>query len=406
MQLVWYLPSLIIGLTVGFSSGYWQLALVSVLMVSLMLGTQLYRNRYPVFEIGAQVHVSAGLVAISNRVLPRYELFWKKQWRELLLEYFQSRSAPDLLAELLARKSEAGFKDLPSSELELWLGSTGSNEQSIDLEVDGPHLIIVGPTGSGKSELLKLIVGSLTENQKVQLVFFDYKGGATLEQFSEQALGMGTDLDPQSSEKLWDFVLSELANREELFAKSGVSDLRQFNAVGESLKPIVLVIDEFAAVLASGQKASSAIEDVCARGRSLGVHLIAATQSLTGIPRSLLTNLRGRIAMSASDPIDFVQLGINPNKVSGPQVSGWAQAALLTARKPPEGFYFPIGFTPAPRQEALTEGSEPPPPVRSQWLRQMYLDPELETLPPAEQPSSPDSLLLSRMEGLRWSERR
>jgi hypothetical protein len=406
MQLIWYLPSLIIGLTVGLSSGYWQLALVSVLMVSLMLGTQLYRNRYPVFEKGAEVHVSAGQVAINNRVLPRYELFWKRQWKELLMEYLKSRSAPDLLAELLARKTNAGLKASSSSALELWLGSTGSAEQSIDLAVDGPHLIIVGPTGSGKSELLKLIVSSLTENQKVQLIFFDYKGGATLEKFSNKALGTGTDLDPRSSEKLWDFVLSELASREELFARSEVSDLTQFNATGDSLHPIVLVIDEFAAVLASGQKASSAIEDVCARGRSLGVHLIAATQSLTGIPRTLMTNLRARIAMSASDAIDFVQLGINPNKVSGPMVSGWARAVLLTARKMPEGFYFPIGFTKAPRQEALMQASEPPRPVRSQLLRQMYLDPEPEMHPPAEQPSSPDSLLLSRMEGLRWSERR
>jgi len=406
MQLLWYLPSLIIGLTVGLSSGYWQLALVSILMVSLMLGAQLYRNRYPVFEKGAEVHVSAGQVAINNRVLPKYELLWKKQWNQLLREHLQSRSAPDLLAELLVRKSDTGLRASSNSALELWLGSTGSAEQSIDLEFDGPHLIIVGPTGSGKSELLKLIVRSLIENQKVQLIFFDYKGGATLEKFSDKALGMGTDLDPGSSLKLWDFVASELASREKLFASSGVSDIAQFNTAGDSLNPIVLVIDEFASVLASGQKASSAIEDVCARGRSLGVHLIAATQGLTGIPRSLMTNLRARIAMSSSDPIDFVQLGINPNKVGGPAVSGWAQAVLLTARKAPEGFYFPIGFTPAPRQEALKEASEPPRPVRSQLLRQMYLDPEPEMGPPAEQPSSPDSLLLSRMEGLRWSERR
>jgi energy-coupling factor transporter ATP-binding protein EcfA2 len=406
VQFLWYLPSLIIGLTVGFSSGYWQLAMVSILMVSLMLGVKLYRNRYPGFERGAQIHVSLGQVAINNRVLPKYELLWKKQWNDLLLEYFQSRSAPDLLAELLARKSDGGVRFQSSPALELWLGSTGSAEQSIDLAVDGPHLIIVGPTGSGKSELLKLIVRSLIENQKVQLVLFDYKGGATLEKFSDQAVGIATDLDPKSALKLWDFVSSELASREKLFASRGVSDIAQFNTAGDSLNPIVLVIDEFAAVLASGQKASSAIEDVCARGRSLGVHLIAATQSLTGIPRSLMTNLRARIAMSSSDPIDFVQLGINPNKVSGPMVSGWAQAVLLTARKAPEGFYFPIGFTPAPRQEALTEVREPPRPVRSQLLRQMYSGPELTTDPPEEQSSSPDSLLLLRMEGLRWSERR
>jgi hypothetical protein len=50
MQLIWYLPSLLIGLSVGFSSGYWQMALVSALMVSLMFGITLYKNRYPIFE--------------------------------------------------------------------------------------------------------------------------------------------------------------------------------------------------------------------------------------------------------------------------------------------------------------------------------------------------------------------
>lgn len=406
MQFIWYLPSLIIGLTVGFSSGYWQLALVSVLMVSLMLGAQLFRNRYPPFEPGSKVHISAGQVAINNRVLPKYEMLWKKQWHELLLESFQARKAPDLLALLLSHKSRSGLRSTQSPPLEIWLGSNGSVEQGVDLAVDGPHLIIVGPTGSGKSELLKLIMGSLVENQKVDLVLFDYKGGATLERYSHLSKGMGTDLDPLASGKLWDFIQAELAFREALFAKSGVSDMTRFNSLGNSLLPIAVVIDEFAAVLASGQKANLAIEDVCARGRSLGVHLIAASQSLTGIPRALLTNLRARIAMGSSDPIDFVQLGINPNKVSLPKVSGWAQAVLLTARASPEGFYFPLGFTPAPKQEALMEVHGPPQPVRSQVLRQMYLDPEPEMNPPAEQPSNPNSQLLSRMEALRWSEHR
>jgi energy-coupling factor transporter ATP-binding protein EcfA2 len=403
MQLLWYLPSLIIGLTVGFSSGYWQLALVSILMVSLMLGAQLYKNRYPVFEKGAQVFLSAGQVAINNRVLPRFEMFWKKQWHELILESFEASLAPDLLASLLAEKSDAGLRFSEAEPLEMWLGSTGSAELRINLKFDGPHLIIVGPTGSGKSELLKLIASSLVTDQKVDLVLFDYKGGATLEQYLSCSRGMGTDLDPRGSEKLWESVLSELASREALFAKSGVSDLARFNALGNQLRSVVVIIDEFAAVLASGQRASSAIEDVCARGRSLGVHLVAATQSLTGIPRSLMTNLRARIAMSSSDPIDFVQLGINPNNVRLPLVSGWAQAVLLRASGSIDGFYFPIGFRPVPKPAPSKEVHEPLRPVRSQLLRQMYLSQEPAIHPPAEQLSTQDSQLLSRMEGLRLS---
>jgi S-DNA-T family DNA segregation ATPase FtsK/SpoIIIE len=403
MQLIWYLPSLIVGLTVGFSSGYWQLALVSILMASLMLGFQVYRNRYPQFETGSSVFLSAGQVAISDRVLPRFELFWKKQWQELLLGHFQARQAPDFLSQLLVQKSVEGFWNTPSSELSLWLGASSSRDVSVDLATEGPHLLIVGPTGSGKSELLKLMLGSLLENQRVELVLFDFKGGATLEEFVPAAIGMGTDLDARGSEKLFDYIQAELASREKLFAARKVSELKQFNLLGEPLQRIVLVIDEFAACLATGPKASSCVEDVLARGRSLGIYLIAASQSLTGISRSFLTNLRARIAMGSSDPIDFVQLGISPTKSNLPAVQGFAQAVLLTPARAAEGFYFPLGFRPEPKPVTLTEAGEPPRPVRSQLLRQMYSGPEPEMNLPLEQPSSPDSQLLSRMEGLRWS---
>jgi energy-coupling factor transporter ATP-binding protein EcfA2 len=406
MQLIWYLPSLVIGLTVGFSSGYWQLALVSVVMVSMMLSLQIYRNRYPQFESGSKVHISAGQVAINNRVLPRYEIFWKKQWHKILLEHFQARQAPDFLGQLLLKKEVEGFWSRSSAELELWLGATATSELSVNLGTQGPHLLIVGPTGSGKSELLKLMLSSVLENQRVELVLFDFKGGATLESFASAATGLGTDLNPQGSLKLWEHIFEELVSREKLFAQQGVSDIRGYNLLGRVIQPIVVVIDEFSACLASSPKASSAIEDVLARGRSLGIYLIAASQSLTGISRSLLTNLRARIVMQGADAIDFVQLGINPNKANLPPVEGFGQAVLLTPSGVPDGFYFPIGFRPAPRPEASKEVREPPRPARSQLLRQMYLVPEPATYPPAEQPSSPDSQLLSRMEGLRWSERR
>ena len=406
MQLIWYLPSLIIGLTIGFSSGYWQLALISVLMITMMLGVQIYRRRYPPFESGANVYVSAGQVAISNRVLPRYELFWKKQWHEMLLQHFQLRQAPDYLSHLLTKKLAQGFWGAPKPDLALWLGASMATEVSIDLATEGPHLVIVGPTGSGKSELLKLILGSLLENQRVDLMLFDFKGGATLEKFLPSAIGMGTDLNPQHCEKLLDYILSELAMREKMFAEQAVSNLSEFNLVGNQLRPLVVVIDEFAAVLSSGSRASNCVDTICARGRSLGIHLIAASQSLTGISRSLLTNLRARIAMQSSDPIDFVQLGMNPSKANLLAVEGFGNAVLLTSARAQEAFYFPLGFMPAPKQEALLEADEPRQLARSQFLRQMYLDPEQKLDPLAEQPSNQDSQLLSRMEGLRWSERR
>jgi energy-coupling factor transporter ATP-binding protein EcfA2 len=402
MQLIWYLPSVLIGLTVGFSSGYWQMALVSALMVSLMFGITLFKNRYPVFETGSKIFVSPGQVAIENRVLPRYEVLWKKQWHELLVANQLRKSAPDYLGATLD-KVQSGFNFGSGKNLPLWLGADTESEQVIDLSSDGPHLIIVGPTGSGKSELLKLLVYSLLEGSSCQLVLFDFKGGATLEQFQDRSAGLATDLDSVGAKKLWEFVSLELTNRENLFASRQVSNVEQFNALGNSMASVVVVVDEFAAALATGVVASACIEDVCARGRSLGVHLIAATQSLTGIPRAMLTNLRARVAMGSSDPIDLVQLGINPNKLSLAQVAGWGSGYVATANSAAKGFYFPLGFMPEPKKAALIPSGEQPLPARSQLLRQMYSSPMPEQDLPAEPSSIPESQLLSRMEGLRWS---
>jgi len=402
MQLIWYLPSLLIGLSVGLSSGYWQMALISALMVSLMFGFSLYKNRYPVFEPGAKIFRSPGQVAIENRVLPKYEIFWKQQWQELLLSHHKDKSAPSFL-ETTLDKIRTGFDLGPAKHLPLWIGADTESERVLNLSSEGPHLIIVGPTGSGKSEFLKLLVHSLLQQGNSELVLFDFKGGATLDKFEEHSIGLATDLTPPKQKLLWEFISKELANREQQFATMQVANLDQFNDLGNSMAPIVVILDEFAAALATGAVASACLEDVCARGRSLGVHLIAATQSLTGIPRAMLTNLRARVAMASSDPIDLVQLGMNPNKLSVAPIVGWGCGYVATANAAASGFYFPLGFTPEPKKAALIPSDEQLLPVRSQLLRQMYSGPEPKQDLPEAPSSSQESQLLSRMEGLRWS---
>jgi S-DNA-T family DNA segregation ATPase FtsK/SpoIIIE len=303
-------------------------------------------------------------------------------------------------------KVRSGFDFGLAKQLPLWIGADTESERVIDLSSDGPHLIIVGPTGSGKSEFLKLLVYSLLQGASCQLVLFDFKGGATLEQFQESCIGLATDLDAAGQRKLWEMVSLELTNREKMFAKAQVANLEQFNNFGNNMPSVVVVVDEFAAALATGALASACIEDVCARGRSLGVHLIAATQSLTGIPRAMLTNLRARVAMASSDPIDLVQLGMNPNKLTLVAVTGWGSGYVATANAAAVGFYFPLGFRPEPKQEVLSPSGEQPLPARSQLLRQMYSSPGLEQDLPEEPSSIPESQLLSRMEGLRWSVRK
>jgi hypothetical protein len=79
-----------------------------------------------------------------------------------------------------------------------------------------------------------------------------------------------------------------------------------------------VLADELPAILTSHNLAPSAIEAIAARGRSLGVHLIATSQSLSGIPRSLITNLTLRLALGVTDPGDLVSLSptMRPSNIS------------------------------------------------------------------------------------------
>ena len=407
MQWIWYLPSMLIGLGFGFSSGYWQLALVSVLMVLILVGTQGYKNRYPQFDENSVVHVSKASVAIGNRVLPRFQFLWKAHWHQLLIAELSRASVGDYFARALDRIRRERFRVIGAvGELSSWIGVSEQRELTLDLVSDGPHLIIVGPTGSGKSEFLRMLLTSLRATQDFELALFDYKGGAALEEFAADAIGMATDLDRESQLELYALLAGELARRERLFASAKCSSIEQYVAAGNSLLRLVVVVDEFVAALASGQKALATIEDIAARGRSLGVHLVAATQSLSGVSRAMLTNLRARVVMSFSDPIDMVQLGINPGKHKPTTVGGWASAIVYCGSNQAESFSFPLGIRPEPLIAQLPSSSEQLQPARSQALRQMYSSqvPELDL--PQEPASNPDSQLLSRMARLHSSKHR
>jgi S-DNA-T family DNA segregation ATPase FtsK/SpoIIIE len=408
MQWIWYLPSMLIGLGFGFSSGYWQLALISVLMVLILIGTQGYKNRYPQFDENSVVHVSNAAVAIGNRVLPRFQFLWKAQWHQLLLAELSKASTGDHFALALDRIKQNRFRvnGVGEGKLVSWIGASENRELVLDLVTDGPHLIVVGPTGSGKSEFLRLLLTSLRATQDFKLALFDYKGGAALEEFAEDSVGIATDLDQESQLALFTLLAQELSEREQLFASAKCSSIETYVASGNQLSRLVVVVDEFVAALASGPKALATIEDIAARGRSLGVHLVAATQSLSGVSRAMLTNLRARVAMSSSDPIDMVQLGINPGKHKSINVSGWASAIVYFGSNRAESFGFPLGVRPEPLLAQLPSSSELPQPVRSQALRQMYSNQEPELGRPQELSSNPDSQLLSRMARLHSSERR
>jgi S-DNA-T family DNA segregation ATPase FtsK/SpoIIIE len=104
-----------------------------------------------------------------------------------------------------------------------------------------------------------------------------------------------------------------------------------------------IFIDELAAALAESPLASAALIMVATRGRSLGLHLIAATQSAQGIPRNMLTNLRVRIALAETDPIDLAQLNLKRPVEPASVLAGWASGIAQKPGSLTSHFNFPLG---------------------------------------------------------------
>ena len=186
----------------------------------------------------------------------------------------------------------------------------------IDLGRDGPHVLIAGTTGAGKSELLQTLVAGLAVHagpQDVQFVLIDYKGGAAFGACSRlpHTAGLVTDLDGQLTERALQSLDAELRRRETLFAAAGVAELAAYqqnrSSIGlrepiEPLGRLVIVVDEFAALAEELPEFVSGLVGIAQRGRSLGVHLILATQRPGGVVSpEIRANTALRIALRVTD---------------------------------------------------------------------------------------------------------
>ena len=116
------------------------------------------------------------------------------------------------------------------------LGVTADGPFDIDLRHDGPHILVGGTTGAGKSELLRTLITSLAVvNAPDQLgfVLVDYKGGSAFDACAElpHTLGLVTDLDPQLAERALRSMQAELTRRETILRSVGAKDLDDYQRV-------------------------------------------------------------------------------------------------------------------------------------------------------------------------------
>jgi S-DNA-T family DNA segregation ATPase FtsK/SpoIIIE len=195
------------------------------------------------------------------------------------------------------------------------IGASLDGPFAIDLETHGPHGLIAGTTGSGKSELLQTLVASLAvvnRPDSMTFVLIDYKGGSAFKECVRlpHTVGMVTDLDTHLVGRALESLAAELRRREHVFAAAGVAvpnlgayvDARRRDPSLPAMPRLLIVIDEFASLARELPDFVSGLVNVAQRGRSLGIHLILATQRPSGVVSAdIRANTNLRIALRVTD---------------------------------------------------------------------------------------------------------
>lgn len=206
------------------------------------------------------------------------------------------------LSDLPVPGGAAGTATLAAS-----VGISAGEPVVLDLVADGPHAVVIGVTGSGKSELLtSWIVGMCRSRSphEVTLLLVDFKGGRTFDALAAlpHVTGVLTDLDTAAALRAVESLRAEMRHRERVLAEC---DARGIDEAGDALARLVIVVDEYAALVAAHPELHELFADVAARGRALGMHLVLASQRATGSFRdALLANAPLRIAFRVTDAAD------------------------------------------------------------------------------------------------------
>lgn len=175
------------------------------------------------------------------------------------------------------------------------LGVSHEGPEVFDFHRDGPHLLVAGTTGSGKSELLRTVVGGLAALHSpadLQFILLDFKGGAGLGVLCAlpHTTTLVTDLAGNGLERLLESMRAEIRKREAALNNAGMSSLEEYRsrhastpmANSPALAYLMIVIDEFRILIDQFPTVMAEIMHLAAVGRSLGVHLILATQRPQG----------------------------------------------------------------------------------------------------------------------------
>lgn len=240
------------------------------------------------------------------------------------------------------------------------VGAGAEGEFALDIVTDGPHALVAGTTGSGKSEFLQALVVSLAMANRpdaLNFVLVDYKGGSAFADCERlpHTVGMVTNLDARETERALASLDAELKRRERVLRDLGAKDIDSAwskdadAAARNGLARLMIVIDEFAELKTELPDFINGLVRIARVGRSLGVNLVLATQRPSGvITPEMQSNINLRVALRVTDRSDSAD------------VLGSGEAALISASTPGRGYVRTgAGTAPVSFQTARVAGIRP-----------------------------------------------
>lgn len=223
-------------------------------------------------------------------------------------------------SELYARKSLNGLS-VPCG-----YSTSGGLETAIEINDRFPHYLIGGQSGSGKSNLLHVIITSACWHyspEQLQVYLLDFKDGVEFVRYARPLLPharlVATESDTEYGVSVLEHLIDVKTERYSLFKKNSCKDLPAYLEKNPTavMPRILIIIDEFQ-VLFEGKEKDSTVEKLTTlakQGRACGIHLVLATQSLKGIDfSSIAPQLSGRIALSCpADDSKLILGGVTTN---------------------------------------------------------------------------------------------
>lgn len=253
----------------------------------------------------AQVHQSA-------------HLFSSLQFSSLQAQNARQKNRTDDMAveSVLQRWSTQRY----ASDIRCYLGVSSGGSLNIGLSEHGPHWLLGGTTGAGKSQLLRSLVLSAALRyppERLGLILVDFKGSAGLGPLAQlpHALSVLSNFDVSAVERALEFLRADIHRREVDLQALGVNSYRDYlascQAAGTTPRypELLIVVDEFRMLIDSMPDAMAELMRIATIGRSLGLHLVLATQRPQGaISQDIRANIATSICLRVASAQDSYNL--------------------------------------------------------------------------------------------------